>query len=93
MGEHSADVEAAGSPESLERLRHVLSWICVSVFAASFIALLGLSATPYWAPDNSWLTFLDRVWRVSGFLGICLWGIPYLGRLGRWFGELFSGKK
>ena len=76
----------------LERLRRVLSWICISVFSLSFAALLGLSATAYWAPDNPWIAVLDRAWRSSGFIGLCVWAIPYVVRGGRWVGATFSGK-
>ena len=78
--------------QGFERLRRGLSWICVSVFSLSFAGLLGLSATVYWTPDNAWIAFLDRAWRISGFTGLCLWAVPYVVRGGRWVGETFSGK-
>ncbi len=79
-------------PQGFERWRRRLSWICMSVFALSFAGLLGLSATVYWTPDNLWIALLDRAWRVSGFVGLVLWAIPYLVRGRRRVGETFSGK-
>ena len=78
--------------QGFERWRRGLSWICISVFALSFAGLLALSATVYWTPDNLWIAFLDRAWRVSGFTGLILWAIPHLVRGRRWIGETFSGR-
>ena len=77
--------------DGLERLRRVLSWICVSVFALTFTGLLALSATTYWAPDNALIVSLDRAWRVSGLVGVVLWAIPYGVRAARWLGQQLSG--
>jgi hypothetical protein len=79
-------------PQGFERWRSGLSWICICVFGLSFAGLLGLSATAYWSPDNGWITFLDRAWRVSGLTGLILWVIPYLFRARRWVEEALSGK-
>ena len=78
--------------EGFERFRRGLSWISIAVFALSFAGLLGLSATVYWTPDNPWIAFLDRAWKISGFTGLCLWAVPYVVRGGRWAGDAFSGK-
>jgi hypothetical protein len=77
--------------DGLERLRRVLSWICVSVFALTFTGLLALSATTYWTPDNPLILSLDRAWRVSGLVGLTLWAIPYVVRAARWVGQQVSG--
>ena len=74
----------------LERLRRVLSWICVTVFALTFTGLLALSATTYWTPDNPLILSLDRAWRVSGLVGLTLWAIPYAVRAARWLGQQLS---
>ena len=73
-----------------ERLRRVLSWICVTVFALTFTGLLALSATTYWTPDNPLILSLDRGWRVSGLIGVTLWAIPYAVRAARWLGQQLS---
>jgi len=73
--------------DGLERLRRVLSWICVTVFALTFTGLLALSATTYWTPDNPLILSLDRAWRVSGLVGLTLWAIPYAVRAARWLGQ------
>ncbi|MGH7823232.1 MAG: hypothetical protein ACREQ9_26020 [Candidatus Binatia bacterium] len=86
MGEAEAD-----TAESLERLRRLVSWIAVSIFAATFVALLVLSGTGSWRPDNDWLFVLDRALRISGVVGLIVWLIPYLARLARWIGAVFSG--
>jgi hypothetical protein len=78
--------------EDFERWRRGLSLICMCVFGLSFAGLLGLSATVYWTPDNLWIAFLDRAWRISGLVGLVLWAIPYLIRGRRKLGETFSGK-
>ena len=77
--------------DGLERLRRVLSWICVTVFALTFTGLLALSATTYWTPDNPLILSLDRAWRVSGLVGLTLWAIPYAVRAARWLGQQLSG--
>jgi hypothetical protein len=74
----------------MERLRRILSWICVTVFALTFTGLLALSATTYWTADNPLIVSLDRAWRVSGLIGIVLWAIPYLVRAARWVRQQFS---
>ena len=76
--------------DGLERLRRVLSWICVTVFALTFTGLLALSATTYWTPDNPLILSLDRAWRVSGLVGLTLWAIPYAVRAARWLGQQLS---
>jgi hypothetical protein len=68
----------------LERIRRVLSWICLCVFTGTFAGLLGLSATAYWTPESAWIVFLDRAWKISGVAGIVLWAIPRLVRSFRW---------
>jgi hypothetical protein len=80
--------EDGGALQVAERARRLGSWISIVVFALTFAALLGLSATQYWRPDNPLLAVLDRTWRISGFLAIALGSIPYLIRLG----QLFAGK-
>lgn len=75
-----------------ERLRRSLAWVCVVVFAASFLGLLGLSATVYWSTDNSWIALLDRAWRISGAVGLLLWALPRVANATRWLGQLFSGQ-
>ena len=74
-----------------ERLRRRFSWLCVVVFSCTFAALLALSATRYWTPDNSWIALLDRGWRISGGVGLTLAAIPYLVQAGRWLRRLFVG--
>jgi len=74
-----------------EGMRRLLAWVCTAVFAASFLGLLTLSATPYWLPDNPWILFLDVAWRVSGAVGLCLWLLPRLAGATRWVGRLFLG--
>jgi len=85
------DSEVARSPGSFERLRRRFSWLCVVVFSFTFAALLALSATRYWTPDNSWVALLDRGWRISGGVGLTLAAIPYLLQAGRWLRRLFAG--
>jgi hypothetical protein len=92
-GEDTANGAEMGSVESFERLRRWLSWVSVSIFAGSFVALLVLSGTVYWRPDNHWLVVLDRAWRVSGLLGLALWVIPYGARVGRWVAGVFGGSR
>lgn len=53
----------------------------MSVFAVSFLALLVLSATPEWRPDNELVVFCDRVWRVSGLAALMLSLIPGVRRV------------
>jgi hypothetical protein len=85
------DSEVARSQGTFERLRRRLSWLCVVVFSFTFAALLALSATRYWTPDNSWIAWLDRGWRISGGVGLTLAAIPYLLQVGRWLRRLFAG--
>jgi hypothetical protein len=75
-----------------EAVRRKLSWVCITVFVVSFLGLLALSATHYWAPDNSWISFLDRAWRISGVCELVLWVIPRVMRAGDWVGQIFSGR-
>jgi cytochrome c oxidase assembly factor CtaG len=65
---------------SFERIRKAASFVAVAVFAASFTALLVLSATSYWRPDNEWLGSLDVAWRVSGLIAVVLGVIPPVRR-------------
>ena len=81
---------SASEEDGLERLRSALSWVCISVFALTFTALLALSATAYWTPDNPLIVALDRAWRVSGLVGLMLWAIPYVVRGVRWVGQQLS---
>jgi hypothetical protein len=85
-------VETQSDTSKPESLRRSLAWVCVVVFAASFLGLLGLSATAYWTPDNSWIVLLDRAWRISGGVGLLLWAVPRLASTTRWLGQLFSGQ-
>ena len=73
-----------------ETFRRPLSWLCVTIFTASFLLLLALSATAYWTPENVWVVMLDRAWRISGVIAIVLWLIPRLGRAGGWMGQRFG---
>jgi hypothetical protein len=52
------------------------------MFGLSFAALLVLSATPYWSPENRWILWLDRVWKVSGLVALVLGSIPRVRKLG-----------
>ena len=74
-----------------ENLRRLFAWISTAIFAASFVGLLTLSATPFWIPDNPWILFLDGAWRISGAVGLCLWLLPRLAGATRWLGRLFLG--
>ena len=74
-----------------EDVRRLLAWVSTAVFAASFVGLLTLSATSYWIPDNPWILFLDRAWRISGAFGLCLWLAPRLAGATRWLRRLFVG--
>lgn len=85
------DSEVASGQGRFERLRRQFSWLCVMVFSFTFAALLALSATRYWTPDNPWIALLDRGWRFSGGVGLTLAAIPYLMQLGRWLRRLFAG--
>jgi hypothetical protein len=76
----------------LEDVRRILVWACTGVFAVSFLGLLGISATSYWRPDNSWIALLDRAWRISGAVGVGLWLVPRLAGAVRWIGRLFLGE-
>ena len=64
----------------LESARRGLSWLCVSVFTVSFVALLSLSATTYWTFDNPWIPILDRTLKISAVVGVVVWLIPYMDR-------------
>lgn len=75
-----------------EDVRRVFVWVATAAFASSFLGLLALSATSYWRPDNPWILFLDRAWRISGAVGICLWLVPRAARAVRWVGRLFLGE-
>ena len=90
MTESGASVAEAGWLGRFERIRRPLSWLSVTIFGLSFVALLGLSATSFWTPENSWVAVLDRAWRISGFAALVLWLIPRVGRAGDWVGQLFS---
>ena len=90
MTEPSASAEEPRWLERFENVRRPLSWLCISLFIGSFIALLGLSATSYWEPGNPWIGFLDHVWRASGLLEIVLWSIPRIARAGEWVAGVFS---
>jgi hypothetical protein len=80
-------VVSVSEEDGLERVRSALSWACIAVFGLTFTALLGLSATAYWVPDNPLIVALDRAWRISGLVGLTLWAIPYLVRALRWLGR------
>ncbi len=82
MGGSALDEERGGL-HPLERWQRLGSWLAVGTFAVCFVALLGLSATPYWTPDNPWLPLLDHGWRASGLLALVLGLTPYAIRLGR----------
>lgn len=86
----SAEGESAAS--GFEGVRRALAWVCAVVFAASFLGLLGLSATGYWMPGNLWIALLDCAWRISGALGLVLWLLPRAANATRWLGQLFSGQ-
>jgi hypothetical protein len=83
--------DAVNGEGKFERLRRRVSWLCVVIFGVTFAGLLGLSATRYWTPDNPWIAWLDRGWRVSGGVGIMLGVIPYLLQGARWLRRLFAG--
>ena len=85
------DPEAASGEAKFEGLRRWFSRLCVVVFGITFAGLLGLSATRYWTPDNSWIALLDRGWRISGVVGLALAAIPYLVQAARWLRRLFAG--
>lgn len=73
-----------------EGTRRKLAWVCTAVFAASFLGLLAISATPYWTPDNAWTGYLDGAWRISGTFGLALWLLPRIAGASRWVAQLFS---
>jgi hypothetical protein len=83
--------EAVNGEGKFERLRRSASWLCVVIFGVTFAGLLGLSATRYWTPDNPWIAWLDRGWRISGGVGFMLAAIPYLHQGARWLRRLFAG--
>jgi hypothetical protein len=85
------DSRVANEEVRFERLRRRSSWFCVAVFSFTFAALLGLSATHYWTPDNRWIALLDRGWRLSGAAGLALAAIPHLLQAARWLRRLFAG--
>jgi len=90
LTEAGASAAESGWLERFETIRRPLSWLCVTVFTASFLALLALSATVYWTPDNPWIVLLDRAWRISGVTAIVLWLVPRIGRASGWVGQRFS---
>ncbi len=83
--------EVVNDEGTFERLRRSVSWFCVVVFGVTVTGLLGLSATRYWTPDNPWIAWLDRGWRISGGVGVMLGVIPYLLQGARWLRRLFAG--
>lgn len=85
-------IEGESTASGLAGARRALAWVCMVVFAASFIGLLVLSATIYWTPQNSWIALLDRGWRISGAVGLLLWALPRAAKATRWLGQLFSGR-
>ncbi|MBI2963732.1 MAG: hypothetical protein HYY35_08265 [Deltaproteobacteria bacterium] len=85
-------VEDDRAASGLAGARRVLAWVCMVVFAASFVGLLVLSATVYWTPENSWIALLDRAWRISGAVGVLLWALPRAAHATRWLSQLFSGR-
>ena len=76
--------------QRFEVIRRPLSWLCVTVFTASFLALLALSATAYWTPENRWIGRLDCAWRISGMTAIVLWLVPRIGRASGWLAQRFG---
>ena len=66
------------------------SWVAGAVFAASFVALLVLSATPYWHPGNEFVAFCDQVWKASGLTFLVLAALPYGVAIARRAGSVFS---
>ena len=61
----------------MEKTRRIASWVSGATFGASFAALLILSATSYWQPDNELVSFCDQVWKVSGLTFLVLAALPY----------------
>lgn len=61
----------------MENVRRLASWTAGALFAASFAALLVLSATSYWHPDNELVEFCDQVWKASGAAFLFLTALPY----------------
>ena len=90
MTQTVASAGEAGRLERFEAFRRPLSWLCVTIFTASFLALLALSATSYWTPDNRWVVLLDGAWRLSGVAAIVLWLVPRVGRATDWLAQRFS---
>ena len=91
MTESDVSAEEPRWLDRFERVRRPLSWLCITVFIGSFVALLALSATTYWTVDNPWIVLLDRLWRLSGVLVLVLWAIPRVARAGEWVSRLVSG--
>ncbi len=90
MARESSATEKVDSESPLERLRKLLSWVATSVFAISFAALLVLSATDYWQPENRVIILCDRAWRISGATALTLGAIPILRRSLIWLAEFFG---
>lgn len=70
-----------------EHARRKVSWAAGVVFVTSFLALLALSATRWWTPDNPWLTVFDVVWKVSGLVLLASSVVPWLARSVRQLGS------
>jgi hypothetical protein len=64
--------EEPGRIDTLEHLRRTASWIALSIFSASFLVLLALSATAYWTPDNPAIQVSNVVLKVSGGTALAL---------------------
>ena len=91
MAEEDSMLPQVDSEGGFERVRKKLSWLTIAAFAASFTALLVLSATPHWGPNNPLIDLCDRVWRISGLLALLLGTIPYVRRVVRKLSGLFTG--
>ena len=67
-----------GSDGRWEDLRRGGAWVTGTLFVVSFVGLLALSATPYWAPDNPVIPLLDQVWKLTGLIALTLGVLPYV---------------
>ena len=61
----------------MERARKLAAWTAGALFGASFVALLVLSATSYWHPENEFVAFCDQIWKASGVTFLVLSALPY----------------
>ena len=89
MSETDESEESPGAPE---RVRRWIARLAIAAFSASFLGLLGLSATAYWSPDNHWIALLDGALRISLFVSILASLPPYVVRFGRQLVDAVSGK-